>query len=493
VKVLDFGLAKFSDAAAPAVDATAWKSESGLLLGTVPYMSPEQALGNPADARSDIFSIGVMLYELVTGRLPFAGATAAGTLVRIVNEQPEAMARFNYDLPLELERIVRKCLEKAPERRYQTATDLLVDLRNFDRDRITASHARVRMSHVVMAVAALVIVAIASVLMWQRSSLPVKPAVDPAAYRLYLRGRQQWSTRTPAGLRAALDSFRQTIEIEPAFAPAYAGLADTYSLLERYASVPTAESRGRAMAAAQRAVQLDPSLPEAHASLASVRETYDWDWSGAEREYRAAIALSPSYSTAHHWLAMLLARLGRFDEAKREIATARKLDPLSSAMAAAAANIDYYAGDYARSANEARAALRLDTDFEQARVQLALALAMAGNASAALRELAPVRRKPTGAVADAMIRARGGDVDTAGAFLRAAEARPDAAANGYAIAAVRTALGDREGALHWLRAAVDARSFWVASLAVDPAFLPLRHDPRFRELLHRVGLTAHDA
>ncbi|HEX6641584.1 MAG TPA: protein kinase [Thermoanaerobaculia bacterium] len=488
VKVLDFGLAKFSDAAH---DATAWKSETGLVLGTVPYMSPEQALGNGADARSDIFSIGVVLYELVTGRLPFAAATAAGTLVRIVNEQPEAMARFNYDLPPELERIVRKCLEKAPERRYQSATELLVDLRNFDRDRLLAapSPARVRFRGIAGMVL-LMIAAVAGILFWQRASRPKTQPVDAEAYRLYLHGRQQWSTRSPEGLRGALDSFRQTIEIDPAFAPAYAGLADTYSLLERYASVPNAESRGRAMAAAQRAVQLDPSLPEAHASLASVREAYDWDWAGAEREYRAAIRLSPSYSTAHHWRAMLLARLGRFDEAKQEIAMARRLDPLSPAIAASAANIDYYAGDYSRGANEARVALRLDKDFVQARVLLALALAMSGDATSALRELQPVRGDATAAVAEAIVRARSGDVDAANAFLRVAEARPNAQSNGYAIAAIHMALGDREGALHWLRSAVDAHSFWVASMAVDPIFAPLHSDARFRELLTRVGLSA---
>ena len=135
VKVLDFGLAKFHDSSPAAEDATAWKTESGLMMGTVPYMSPEQAFGRPADARSDLFSLGVVLYQLVTARLPFAGATQAETLVRITSSQPEPMARFNYELPLELERIIRKCLEKEPGRRYQTAADLLVDLRNFDRDR----------------------------------------------------------------------------------------------------------------------------------------------------------------------------------------------------------------------------------------------------------------------------------------------------------------------------------------------------------------------
>ena len=492
VKVLDFGLAKFNDPEAAASDATAWKSESGLVLGTVPYMSPEQALGRAADARSDIFSVGVLLYELVTGRLPFAGTTAADTLVRIVNAQPEPMARFNYELHAELERIIRKCLEKAPERRYQAASELLVDLRNFDRDRHLTTDRRGGHKWRTWILAAMLLAAgVVAALIALQMTRAQRPSTDPAAgaeaYRLYMLGRQQWSTRSPEGLRAALDSFRQVIEIETTFAPAYAGLADTYALLERYSNVPNAESRSRAMSAAKRAVQLDPLLPEAHASLASVREVYEWDWDGAEREYRTAIHLNPSYSTAHHWLAMLLARLGRFEEARKEIDIARKLDPLSPAIAAAAANIDYYAGDYPRSLGEARAALGLDEAFLQARVQLALSLAMSGDAESALRELQPARGAPTAAAAEAIIRAREGNVDAAGAFLRAAEARPDAQANGYAIAAVRMAIGDRDGAMQWLRAAADTHSFWLASVAVDPAFAPLRGDPRFRELLTRVG------
>src|SRR6185436_9560075 len=125
-----------------AEESTAWKTESGLVMGTVPYMSPEQALGKAADPRSDIFSLGVVLYQLVTARLPFAGATQAETLVRIASAQPEPMARFNYELPLELERIIRKCLEKEPVRRYQSAAELLVDLRNLDRDRQLAPRER---------------------------------------------------------------------------------------------------------------------------------------------------------------------------------------------------------------------------------------------------------------------------------------------------------------------------------------------------------------
>src|SRR5262245_50443555 len=137
VKVLDFGLAKITQPSAQvgASDiSTMAKTAPGVVMGTVPYMSPEQALGREVDHRSDLFSLGVMLYEMATGRLPFYGANTSETLDRILHSQPDAMARFNYDAPAELERIVRKCLEKERERRYQSAGELLVDLKNLKRD-----------------------------------------------------------------------------------------------------------------------------------------------------------------------------------------------------------------------------------------------------------------------------------------------------------------------------------------------------------------------
>jgi two-component system, LytTR family, response regulator len=133
VKVLDFGLAKLEKPLKSGQD-TQLLTSAGLVLGTVEYMSPEQALGREVDARTDIFSLGVVLYEMSTGRLPFAGANSSETMARILQAQPDAMARFNYDVPEELERVVRKCLEKERERRYQSARELLVDLKNLERD-----------------------------------------------------------------------------------------------------------------------------------------------------------------------------------------------------------------------------------------------------------------------------------------------------------------------------------------------------------------------
>ena len=135
--MLDFGLAKVTrpEGAAGSSDiSTLVKTETGVVMGTVQYMSPEQVLGKEVDHRTDIFSLGVVLYEMATGRLPFAGTSTSETMDRILHGQPEAIARFNYNVPGELERIIRKCLEKDRERRYQSARDLLIDLKNLKRD-----------------------------------------------------------------------------------------------------------------------------------------------------------------------------------------------------------------------------------------------------------------------------------------------------------------------------------------------------------------------
>ncbi len=132
VKILDFGLAK--QAIASNTQETQFMTTLGVVMGTVAYMSPEQALGREVDARTDIFSLGVVLYEMATGRVPFSGANAQETMAHLLQSMPEATARFNYDVPQELDRVIRKCLEKDPGRRYQSARDLMVDLKNLDRD-----------------------------------------------------------------------------------------------------------------------------------------------------------------------------------------------------------------------------------------------------------------------------------------------------------------------------------------------------------------------
>ncbi len=215
VKVLDFGLAKIARPTQPISSdiSTLAKTAPGVVMGTVPYMSPEQALGREVDQRSDLFSLGVVLYEMATGRLPFAGTNTSELLDRILHAQPEAMARFNYDVPAELERIVRKCLEKERERRYQSARELLVDLKNLKRDsdskaaiteQVAASPKR-RLSHQSLAVIALVILTLAGGAAW-------------GLYKFVVRDQSHTSSSKPDPIVIPITSSPGS-ESQPAFSP----------------------------------------------------------------------------------------------------------------------------------------------------------------------------------------------------------------------------------------------------------------------------------
>lgn len=190
VKVLDFGLAKVT-ATGPGGEGdnedTRLKTSPGMVMGTCSYMSPEQALGRPIDARSDLFSLGIVLYELLTGHLPFVGKTASETIEKISHAQPEPMARFNYSLPPELERIIRKLLEKDPDRRYQSSRELLVDLKNLKRDSSSGEvpaappPRRARSLYAALAAALILIVAMGAALMWKRGPATAQTSIDSIA------------------------------------------------------------------------------------------------------------------------------------------------------------------------------------------------------------------------------------------------------------------------------------------------------------------------
>ena len=170
------------------------------------------------------------------------------------------------------------------------------------------------------------------------------PRVSPEAEELYLKGRYYWTKRTPADLTKAVDFFTQSIVRDPNYAPAYVGLADCYNLLREFSAMPAAEAFPRASAAARKAVELDDSSAEAHASLAFVMFYWNWDITGAEREFRRAIKLNPDYALAHHWYATFLMVLGRSSEALQEINRAQKLDPASNPILADKGLILFHAG-----------------------------------------------------------------------------------------------------------------------------------------------------
>ncbi len=190
--------------------------------------------------------------------------------------------------------------------------------------------------------------------------------VNPEAYQAYLKGRYFWNKRTAEGFKKAIEYFQQAIEKDPAHALAYAGLADSYNLLGTYRVFPPKEAYPRAKAAAMKALETDATLAEPHASLAWVKFRFDWDWLGAETEFRRALALNRRYPTAHYWCAFYLAAMGRLEEASAQIKQAQELDPLSVIINATVGNVFISARHYDQAIEELRKTLELDPNFAYA-------------------------------------------------------------------------------------------------------------------------------
>jgi tetratricopeptide (TPR) repeat protein len=186
------------------------------------------------------------------------------------------------------------------------------------------------------------------------------------AHDLYLKGLYFWNKRTVSGFHQAIEYFQQSTTVDPNYAPAYAGLANSYTLLTAYTSASAGVYLPQARAAAARALQLDDNLAEAHTALALIVQNHDWDWQTSETEYKRAIELDPNYATAHHWYAEHLMWLGRFDEALRESERARQLDPLSLIIATDQGAILYYSRQYDRAIEQFQSVLRKDPNFGRA-------------------------------------------------------------------------------------------------------------------------------
>ncbi|HET6891683.1 MAG TPA: protein kinase, partial [Pyrinomonadaceae bacterium] len=513
VKVLDFGLAKLTKQPATDAEATTMvKTSPGVVMGTIPYMSPEHALGRAVDHRSDVFSVGVLLYEMASGRSPFVGANASETLDRILHSQPEAISHFNSHVPAELERVVQKCLEKDRERRYQTTRDLAIDLGNLRREWETGQSGRPRREQTALSgiaaeisrpvtrygilrswwalsLAAVVLLVIAglgyrwlmrenpvgarpeikslavlplenlsgdqaqeyfadgmtealinnmariralkvssrnSVMRYKRSNkslseiarelnvdavitgsvqrsgehvrvtaqlihaatdthlwardyerdltdvlklegevtraianeihiqvtaeesarLASARSVDPQAHEAYLLGRYHLGKENLQDWERAIEHFQRAIGFAPDYAEAYAGLSDSLLQQATFAVKPSKEVVPPARDAALKAIELDEQLAEAHTALGNVKYYYDWDWAGAEKEFKRALELNPASLIVHIAYGHLLSSLGRRDEAVREGQLAVQLDPSSAEAHTALGRFLYRARRY---------------------------------------------------------------------------------------------------------------------------------------------------
>jgi RNA polymerase sigma factor (TIGR02999 family) len=592
VKILDFGIATVRDRAAPSPAGTA---------GTIAYMSPEHTRGEALDGRTDLWSLGVVIHEMLTGRRPFVADDGA-SLVDAIRTQPlPPPAAARDGVPPLLWRLVETCLQKDRNARYGDADELLTDLRAIElrgsergaparrvallpltaadpaadafladgtTDELVARLSRLGGLHVIARASTAAVLEKTSdpagigaalgidallrgtimrmgndvhiglelldvtgrnavwttaqtvplarlddtvrTLAWQvageldvqvhgdeRRQLARKSTDSAGAYTLYLKGRYFWSKRDGPSMQEARTCFERALDLDPVFAQAWAGLADTFCVLGGYMMLPPDEAYPRARAAAEHALVLDDELPEAHASLATILCDHYWDWALAARHYRRALDLSPSYATARLWYAGFLRDLGQFDEALAQVAVGRELDPLAGPIRAAEGITLYLARRYAESVAVFRKLVDVSPSFAYAHFLMALALAQQGASAEALRslELAEQWNAARAGIRSlsGYIHARAGRHGEARTMLAAldemARHQPDI---WFQRAVIHIALDEHDHALDLLERTCAERSKQVRLFRTEPLLDPLRANPRFRALLQQVGLTDAD-
>ena len=314
VKVLDFGVAKMarSDEGSLTGDWTVEPVTAvGGVVGSGPYMSPEQIVGGDVDPRSDVFSLGVVIYQMATGQLPFSGSTRAEMKDRILHATPETMMRLNPDTPPELERITLKCLDKRTDGRYQSARELLTDLwplkRHLDTDAARAAPDAMRLER-----------------LRRSGSHPGAAAVKPAvgddasitdapraseASELVARGWAHLRSGSFWEVSDAVSVFQAATVIDPTYAAAYAGLA-LAKLAQATDRNVLVEAYGEAKAAALRALALDDESADARVAVGQVMVVAEWDWIAAERSFQRALAINPNHAEAYLYYGVLMETLG---------------------------------------------------------------------------------------------------------------------------------------------------------------------------------------
>jgi DNA-binding SARP family transcriptional activator/TolB-like protein/Tfp pilus assembly protein PilF len=326
----------------------------------------------------------------------------------------------------------------------------------------------------------------------QRSALAAAGPNDSLALDRYVRGRY-WSSKRGAGnLLRAIGLFGESLDQDPTFALAYAGIADAYVQLGYGSYLAPRDAFPKAAAAARQALALDSTLAEPHAALGFTRLYYDWDWSGADREFRAALAKSPSYATAHEWYSLYLAAMGRFDDARARARAARELEPLSVAVACTEGWVAHYAGRQREAKALLRTALRMDSAFAIGHFYLGRVFQAERQLDSAAAQFAlagPLRNWVPTIAARGYVYARQGRRGAAREELRHLDtlARREYVTS-YAVALIYAALDDRNSAFAWLDRGIAERTHWLVWLRQDPRWEPIRSDPRFGELVRRVGL-----
>jgi len=604
-KIMDFGLARLGK------DVSSGRGST--TVGTVAYMSPEQSRGEEVDHRTDIWSLGVVLYETIGGQLPFNGEYEQAIIYSILNEEPQPLTGLRPGLPLELERVVNRALAKSPDARYQRAADMLADLRslrkefdsvvwserppmkrtppsiavlpfaNLSADReqdyfcdgmaeeiinslthlealrvvartsafsfrdksvdireigkklnvgtvlegsVRKSGNRLRITaqltnvadgyHLwsekydrdmgelswpedIFAIQDEISLAIVDKLKLRllgenKARLMKRHTGDPDAFNLYLKGRYFWNKRTEDSLKKAVGYFEQAIERDPGYALAYSGLADSHIMLAEYSLVQPKEAFPKAKAAVMKALKIDESLAEAHTSLAFVKTLSDWDWMGAEKEFKKAIEFNPGYPIARQWYAEYLTMTERYAEAIAELKRAQELDPLSLTIGVAT-GVTLFCGtrQYDRVIAECQKVLEMDPNFGGALNVLGMVYRERGMYDQAIEAFQKARTFDEGNTwitaglghAYALAGKKNEAQKVLDELERLSKQKYVPSDN---IALVCLGLGRKDLMFEYLEKAYQERCVGLSWLKADPIFDSLRSDPGFIALLKRIGL-----
>jgi eukaryotic-like serine/threonine-protein kinase len=662
-KLLDFGLAKLRPPGPPATlsamsTATADEqlTKPGVPIGTLTYMSPEQVRGEELDYRTDLFSFGAVLYEMVTGRQAFGGSTSGIVTDGILNRTPPPLGRLNPEAPAKLEEIITKALEKDRKLRYQHAADMRTDLQRLKRDSSSGSITadtiprpappvrgwqtwviaisaslvllvmallvgfnvggwRERMFHYsgqpkiqslavlplenfsqdpgqeyfadgmtealindLAKLSALRVISRTSIMQYKgvKKSLPqiskelgvdavvegsvqrsgnrvritveliqasndthlwadsyerdlsdvlalqdevaqdianrirvkltpqekmeltsTRP-VNPAAYEAYLQGQFFVRKGTTEGYQKGLQSFQQAVKIDPGFALGYVWLARSYLTLGNASIMPSQEAyeeayeKGRA--AALKALGMDDTLAETHVALAEIKHLYEWDQSGAEKEYKRAIDLNPSLEVAHRSYSVFLDHMGRCEEGMAEAKTAKQLDPLRIGMNVNLGIAFYCERNYDQAIAHFQKDLELDPNYYLAQYWLVYPYLSKGMYEEAIAEInKEVRHKDLRELWArhqlGIAYALAGNRKEAVKIINSLEKeRTEEYVRPWMIASVYAALGEKDQAFAWLEKSYEERDDWIVWTRMYLGFDSLRSDPRFQDLLRRIGL-----
>lgn len=323
----------------------------------------------------------------------------------------------------------------------------------------------------------------------QRLGRPLTQNAD--AYRAYLKGRFYWNQRTEEDLKAAIREFQIAVELDSRFAAAYSGLADAFTTLGFLSALSPASSFPVAERHARRALDIDPSLAEPHASLGYVKFYYHWDWKGAEAEFMRALQLNDGYATTHQWYSVFLLAAGRPEEAFKEILLAQEREPLSLPINTDIGFHHYYNRRYESAVKQLTTVLEMKKDFPLAHLWLGRTFQELEQYPQALEEYRLVGEKlgdwPVTIAARGYVNGISGRVREAREDLLKLEKQAQTRfVTSYGVALVHAGLGDSDAALHWLDKAVEERSHWLVWLRLDPRWDRLRSDPRFERLVRHI-------